>query len=328
MKNLRLVEYAVALGRHRNFARAAASLGVTQPTFSRGIAALEKSIGARLFERTTRRVELTATGQAFLERANALLEQAASLSQLTDSNALSLTGQLNIASGPYPLEISVLPAVARLAALHPKLRMRVIEGAWKELPGMLLMGSVEVLVIESSVFTNDSRADVELLPRHQAVLVCRSGHPLSRLPRVTLEDLERYPLAGITMGRDLRRRLGNMFHMLNVDPLNGDILPQIATTSLKAMREIVRRTDGVALCPRGPLEADLRAGRLIQLESNIDLPSTAYGMATLRGHSLSSAARAFMQTLREVEQELTEQQTAVTSPGRPRSPRRGARSQR
>jgi len=310
MKDLRLVEYAVALGRHQNFARAAESVRVTQPTFSRGIAALEKSIGARLFERTTRRVELTAVGQEFLERAGPLLEQAARLSEVADSQAQSLTGQVTIGSGPFPLEMSVLPAVARLAALHPKLRIRIIEGAWRELPGMLLLGSIDVAIVEVTTFTNDNRAEVESLPRHLAYLVCRSGHPLTRLPCVTLDDLALYPLVGITMARDVRQRLGSMFRLLNVDHLTGDILPHVATTSLHAMREIVQHTDGVGFCPRGPLEADLQAGRLVLLKTNIDLPSTAYGMATLLGRNLSHAALAFMQMMREVEQELKEQPDA------------------
>lgn len=324
MKNLRLVEYAVALGRHRNFARAAESLRVTQPTFSRGIAALEKSIGARLFERSTRHVELTEIGQAFLERADSLLEQAARLRNLADSQGHSLTGQLIVGSGPFALEIGVLPAVARLAVLHPELRIRVIEGAWRELPGMLLMGSVDLLVIEASTFANDHRVDVELLPGHQGRVVCRPGHPLSRLPRVALEDLEPYPLVGISRTRDIRSRMGKTIRLLNVDHLTGDVLPHIATTSLHAMSEIVQRTDGVALCPRPALEADLRAGRLVLLETDIEVPSTEYGMVTLRGRSRSRALLAFMQTLREVEQELSVQQHAVTDRVRPRRRKRGS----
>lgn len=315
MKDLRLVEYAVALGRHRNFARAAESLRVTQPTFSRGIAALEKSIGARLFERSTRHVEPTAIGQAFLERADALLEQAAMLRELADTQKPSLTGQLIIGSGPFALEISVLPAIARLMALHPKLRIRIVEGAWRQLPGMLLLGSVDVAVVEASTFASDHRVDLELLPRHQGCLMCRPGHPLSRLPCVTFEDLEHYPLVGISMTRDVRSRMGKTLRLLSVDHLTGDVLPQIATTSLRAMSEIVQRTDGVALSPRSALEADLRAGRLVLLETDFKIPSTAYGTATLRGRGQPRAVIEFMQILRELEQARTDEPDVAPKPG-------------
>ena len=57
MNNLRLLEYALALDKHRSFHRAAQAVRVTQPTFSRGIAAFEATLGARLFDRSNRHVE-------------------------------------------------------------------------------------------------------------------------------------------------------------------------------------------------------------------------------------------------------------------------------
>ena len=50
--NIRLLEYVVALDEHRSFRRAAEAMRVTQPAFSRGVAALEASLGARLFDRS------------------------------------------------------------------------------------------------------------------------------------------------------------------------------------------------------------------------------------------------------------------------------------
>ena len=76
MKDLRLLEFAVALDRQRSFGRAAESMRVTQPRFSRGIAALEADLGVRLFDRSTRHVRPTPAGTVFLERATALLANA------------------------------------------------------------------------------------------------------------------------------------------------------------------------------------------------------------------------------------------------------------
>lgn len=209
-----------------------------------------------------------------------------------------------VGSGPLPLEICVLPAVARLAKLHPKLRIRIVEGAWRELPGMLLLGSVDLVILEASTFDNDNRVDVELLPRHQAHLVCRIGHPLSRLTSVSRADLDPYPFVGISMNRAISARMGKTFRLLAVDHLTGDVLPHIATSSLCAMREIVRRTDGLALCPRQPLEADLRAGQLTLLDTDFELPTTNYGIATLSGRTLSHAAAEFIRAVREVEADI------------------------
>lgn len=304
MKDLRLLEFAIALDRHRSFARAADSLGVTQPTFSRGIAALEASLGARLFERSTRRVEPTPVGRVLLERAESLLLEAKGLSALAALESGALSGQLIVASGPYALECSVLRAVAQVAGQHPRLRIRVIEGAWRELPGLLLQGSVDLLVMEASVLADDHRLQVEALPRHPGTLLCRAGHPLTHLRRVGVEDLEPYPLVGVPMTRAIGPQIGRARRLMSIDHASGDLTPHIVTTSLHAMREIVLRTDGVAVYPRMPLGDAPDKKRFATLKTDVELPSTGYGIATLRDRKPSPAALAFMQALRDVENEL------------------------
>ena len=56
----------VALAEQRNFTRAAAQCHLSQPAFSALIRALEEHVGGRLFDRTTRQVELTVEGSAFV----------------------------------------------------------------------------------------------------------------------------------------------------------------------------------------------------------------------------------------------------------------------
>jgi DNA-binding transcriptional LysR family regulator len=121
MNNLRQIALAVALDRHWSFAAAAEAMHVSQPAFSRGIAALESDLGVRLFDRSTRHVQTTPAGVVFLRRAVALLAGAGRLRQaLNDYEGLQ-SGKLSIGVGPYPLEISVLESVARLASRHPSL---------------------------------------------------------------------------------------------------------------------------------------------------------------------------------------------------------------
>jgi DNA-binding transcriptional LysR family regulator len=313
MKDLRLVEFAVALGRHRNFARAAESVGVTQPTFSRGIASLEEELGCRLFDRSTRRVEPTSAGMVFLERADAVLTDAARLDELVRDHEQLVSGQLAIAAGPYPLELSVIAAVARIAAMHPKLRIRVVEGPWRDFTSKLLAGLVDVAVMEASVLVGDHRVQVEPLPRHQGVLFSRARHPLAGRPRLSMGDLQPYPLVGIPTVREVQSRLGEAGGSLNVDSVTGDVNPHITVTSNACMREIVKRTDGIGLCTRSQIEDDLRTRRLIVLDVDFELPETGYGIVQLRGRSASPAALVFAQVLREVEEELRQSETKAAA---------------
>jgi DNA-binding transcriptional LysR family regulator len=64
--DLKLLHYAIVLSRHRHFGRAAAALQVSQPTLSRSIAALERQLGLRIFERSRRDVVATPAGVVVL----------------------------------------------------------------------------------------------------------------------------------------------------------------------------------------------------------------------------------------------------------------------
>lgn len=70
-----LLRYFLAVAELGSFSKAAARVSVTQPTLSVGIAKLEEEVGARLFERTTRRVSLTAAGSRFLTHARRITQE-------------------------------------------------------------------------------------------------------------------------------------------------------------------------------------------------------------------------------------------------------------
>ncbi|MEZ5704692.1 MAG: LysR family transcriptional regulator [Burkholderiaceae bacterium] len=85
-----------ALAEELHFGRAAQRLAMTQPPLSLNIQQLEASVGARLFERNSRGVSLTAAGEAFLPKALALLVQAAAAAREARDVGQGLAGQLQI----------------------------------------------------------------------------------------------------------------------------------------------------------------------------------------------------------------------------------------
>jgi len=304
MINLRLAECAVVLDRHRSFARAAVTMGVTQPTFSRSIALLEADVGVRLFDRTSRRVEPTAEGRLFLARARSLLVEADRLRDaLTDLQSLR-AGELIVGVGPYPLVISVIEAVGRLTAQFPAIRVEVIEDQWRDLMSRLLSGEVGVVVAETSLMASEPRLVVESLPTHTGRLFCRAGHPLLGRRNPTVRQVLQYPLVGAR----LPGRFAKLFHdspsAAMPDPLTGDFLPQITTTSFATARALVMRTDGIGIAPLASIAEDIRREALAALDVDSAVLESQYGIARLRDRTASPAEMTFMQLVRDVEAEL------------------------
>jgi DNA-binding transcriptional LysR family regulator len=125
--NLRQIEAFLAVAEAGSFSRAAQAIGMTQPGISQAIRDIETLLDLKLFDRTTRRVELTAAGDSF--RAGALksieaLDGAVALAQ--DQTALR-QGQLRLAAPPF-LAATVLPQVlAQFRARYPGLMLELFD---------------------------------------------------------------------------------------------------------------------------------------------------------------------------------------------------------
>jgi DNA-binding transcriptional LysR family regulator len=305
LAHLRLIEYAVALDQHRSFARAAQSMRVTQPTFSRGIAALEQRYEVRLFLRSSRRVEPTPEGTVFLRHAAALIAEAVHLRDALGDYRGLRSGRIVVGVGPYPLDISVIECVARLTTRHPLLQIELVEGQWRAFGPKLLSGVIEVAVVEASILAADPRFEVEALPPHPGCFYCRHGHPLAGVTGVTLAQILDYPSVGVRMpvrgfaAGKLRPK------QLVLDPLTGDVVPHIATTSLAAARAIVKRTDGIGMAVPIQVAEDVRNGKLAILDADTRSFRSGYGIARLRDKKPSPGVLAFIDTLKAVEGEFT-----------------------
>ena len=143
---LRQLQYFVTVAEHAAFGTAAAALAVSQPSLSKQLATMEEEIGAVLFERTSRRVTLTAVGETLLPRARSILQE-----------ALEFRAVARGSHGPFGdrLSIGVLPSLGayfmplasrRLHRFFPNLRLAVQEGTTMQLLEMLKNGSLDVVI--------------------------------------------------------------------------------------------------------------------------------------------------------------------------------------
>ena len=326
--DLRLVRHAIALAKHRNFARAAAALHVSQPTLSRNIASLERALGVRLFDRNPASVEPTSFGRLVLERGELLLAREADLLREIKLRAGIEIGTLAVSAGPYPFEISVGTAITRLLSAHPRLRVQVRVADPREVLEDVLNGRVDVGVADARFINRDQRFSIEPLPKHEVHLACRRGHPLADERRLTRAAVFAYPIASPVVPANASSVVESAGPLSGAfDAMSGDFLPAITVNSFVIARQIAAGTDALVPGAAPMLAADLESGRLVKLDYQSPELRTHYAITTLRRRTPSPVALAFIEILREVEAEVVANEASFDQAGartkpRPRRPRR------
>ncbi|WP_110206716.1 LysR substrate-binding domain-containing protein [Nocardioides daejeonensis] len=189
MDLLRHLRYFVVVAEERHFGRAAERLHMAQPPLSQQIRRLEAEVGVELFVRTTRRVDLTAAGAAYLLRARTILASVDAAADEARRVAAGVVGRLAIGcvgSATY----SLLPALSRRLA--------------EELPGVdfafrgemlvsdqveaLRRGTIDIALLRPPVA--DGMLTVTPLRTERLVVAVPDSHPLAARRQIRVADLE------------------------------------------------------------------------------------------------------------------------------------------
>ncbi len=126
MDLLALMAVFVRVSEAGSFTSVAEETGQSQPTISRQIAALERHLGARLINRTTRALALTEEGAGFLERARTALDAVAEAEATVGRRRLQPTGQLRLATPVAFGRLHIVPRLGRLLARYPELSLDLV----------------------------------------------------------------------------------------------------------------------------------------------------------------------------------------------------------
>jgi len=299
--DLRQCRHVLALDQYRNFARAADALGLTQPALTRSLQVLEKSIGARLFDRSRARVEPTPVGERLIERARLLVTQARDIEQDLKQMLGLEVGLLRIGAGPYPADLSVGIAIGRLVQRHPALMVDLTTGDWSELVRRVASGELELAIADTGLAEQDDRLVTESLSRHTLSFFCRAGHPLAGRPAPTIEELRRYPLVGTSLPPQMAALAAKDKSGMRATLPAGSAAPEIRVDTFALARRIVMESDGVGGAVPSQIHDSVARGELVMIPMDLPWFRTRYGIIRLANRTPSPAATAFIEILREVE---------------------------
>jgi len=303
---LRLLRSALALAEHKNFARGAQALEVSQPTLSRNIQEIEQQIGTRLFERGTNGVVPTDAGRIFLEQAREVVARSSDLDREMDLLRGLEKGDLRIGAGTYPCSMFVDRAVVRLLRAHPTIRLELHTDNREKLLSALRRRELDLAAIAVTDIEIESELQITRLNRHQGHFVVRSGHPLLGSKQVpTVGEILRFPVAMTS-----RFPVSLLKQFLADDQKNSphsDVksFPAIACESVAVMKMIVEQTDTVTILPVNVVSEEVHTGKLVVLSLAPPALNVDFGIVRLAHRSLSPIAETFVRMIQEVDEELS-----------------------
>jgi LysR family hydrogen peroxide-inducible transcriptional activator len=254
---LRDLEYVVAVAERRHFGQAAAACHVSQPALSAQVRKVEDALGVRLFERTNRRVEVTAIGEQVAAQARVVLDEAQRLGTVAARTLGPLVGPYRLGAiqtvGPYLLPFVLGP----LRREFPRLELVLREGLTQDLVRELKTGGLDA-VLAAATFTDPAVRQVPLFVEPFQLLAPR-GHPLVTRRSLRASDLDARDMLLLEDG-----------HCLADQAL--DLCPagrrrgarRVHVTSLETLRHLVAAGGGYTIVPALAVADDPRLRRLVQ----------------------------------------------------------------
>lgn len=298
--DLRQLGHVVAIVEEGGFTAAASRVGISQPSLSHSVKALENELGATLFHRLGRAVTLTPAGEALLAPARQAL-RAAEIARSAVADVVGLeAGQLDLVCLPTVAVTPVAGLVGRFRGEHPQVRVHIDEPEDADaVAAAVRSGASELGVAELPLAASDLVSTELETHEFVAVLPAGSARPDQGDDTLSLRDMAELPLVTTPPGTSTRRQIDEAFAAAGLEPTIA-----VETDHREGIVAMVRAGAGASIVPAPLAAVTDSSGALLRpisppIERRIGL--------VRRAGPLSPAAQAFV---------------ALAVPGTPGHPRR------
>ena len=282
------MRYVIAIAEEKSFTRAAERCFVVQSSLSHQIKALERELGVALFARSSRRVELTAAGEAFLVQARASLDAAERAASEAAAANGQIRGSLTVGVIPTVTAIDIPAALGRFHRAHPAVRIRLRGGGSDEFIAAIGAGSMDAAVLGLPDSASPTGVETRVLARERLVAVVSADHPLAGRRRVRLQDLSDEVFVDFPEGTPGRIPSDLAFHAAGI---RRDVAFEAMSAGL--MLDLVRQGLAIALLSAAVIPGDNDDLRTISLTAG----PTRIEYLAWSSFNPTPAARAFLSRL-------------------------------
>ncbi|MCI0777337.1 MAG: LysR family transcriptional regulator [Chloroflexi bacterium] len=286
------LEAYLQVAEHRNFSRAAEALGLTQPSVTARIQALERDLGESLFERNGRGVRLTEVGEAFLPHVQRVLKALHDGKDAVQSLRKLELGTLRLGAAPT-ISTYVLPALLKeFSSRYPGLDVSVRTDYSQQIVQMVLADEVQM-----GLERGTTHPEVETIPLYSddVILVTAADDPFAEQGAVDIKDIATRRLIMFNRGSSYYALVDNALREAGVP-----VSPAMELDNMEATKKMVEEGLGIALLPRVAVAQEIDRGELREIEiRKMTMPRREVALIYRRGRPLSRAAEAFIKLLEE-----------------------------
>ncbi len=273
--DLRKMEQLVAVARAGSFSRAAQQLHITQPALSRNVAAMERELGVKVFDRGRGGAVVTTVGALVVEEIEQLLQHADRLDHNLEHVGRGDVGRISLGLGPMVGSLLLGDMALEFFQRRPGLHLRAVIKPAPDLLHELLNHRIELFICGREQLPQTARFEIEPLVALPIAMVVRGDHPLAKRQVVKARELHAYPmLSGLEL------------------PATLSVGGELVCDNYDVLRDIVQRSDGVWLTSPRMVEEQLACGRMAILNV-VDRDATSQTEICLvhrLGYALSPAA--------------------------------------
>ena len=285
------LKHFLELASNGSFSKSAERLHITQPALSRSIKSLEDELGQALFDRVGRLNELTAFGRHVLWQARDVLEAANNLKHSGSQLLVGQMGHVRLGLGSGPGAIWMTPLLMCMATDYPQARLEIARGATPLLVQQLRERTLDALILDIRSLSPANDLKVAPLCEMPGAFLCRTGHPLAKQKKVTLAQVQEFPVASTPLSDEVARVLIERYGA-NAHP---DQLVNLRCEEISSLLDVARATDAVVVAVRA-LAPDLVALPMVPA-----LNATArFGWVTLKSRTESPLSKLLQQLAHEI----------------------------
>lgn len=286
MIDFRSIRHVVAVASYPTVQAAADALCLTQPALTKSIARLEAQLGAKLFDRSARKLVLTELGERLVARGDVLLRNVREMEEEVELWNNLGTGEVVVGVDPET-ELELLsPVLEKFVPAHPQVQVTVRSGYAETLLPSLISGDLHILIADPEMASEHNDLTVHLLAKDSIVAAVQPDHPLADSTSIEPDDFVQYPIAGAsTAPRFIQWKFER-----GKESIGRAFIPSLLCDNYEVLVRLAESSNTIAFGPKKLFTRYEQQGRVKVMPWELGGPAIQAGIIRSRDRFLSPAA--------------------------------------